>query len=68
MSARELLEKDGSLPVELRKVELENGRVTKTFAVVADYGWAESILCEGCYERDADAIVAALNEAIGKGA
>lgn len=60
--ACDLLEWNGSLP-DLRIVEEDHG-ATATFMVVGDYGWAQRILCGGCYERDAEAILAALNEAI----
>lgn len=61
-SARSLLEWNGKLPEELRVVEEADHGVTPTFMVVADYGWAERILCGGCYEPDAEAIAAALRE------
>lgn len=58
--ARDLLDWNGVLP-NVRIVEEEHG-ATPTFMVVADYGWAERILCGGCYLQDAEAILAALNE------
>lgn len=64
VSARDLLEWNGLLP-NVRIVEEEHG-ATPTFMVVADYGWTERILCGGCYEQDAEAILAALNEAMAR--
>lgn len=61
-TARGLLEMDGGLPEDVRVVEEVTSSATKTFMVVADYGWAERILCGGCYERDANAIRAAVLE------
>jgi hypothetical protein len=29
---------------------------TRTYSVIADYGWAERILCSGSYLRDANSI------------
>lgn len=57
-ASRDLLEWNGVLP-NLRIVEEEHG-ATETFMVVADYGWAERILCGGSYRQDAEAIFAAL--------
>lgn len=59
--ARDLLEWNGVLP-NVRVVEEEEHGATPTFMVVADYGWAERILCGGCYQQDADAIAAAITE------
>lgn len=61
-SARDLLEWNEVLP-DVRVVEEEPHGETPTFMVVADYGWAERILCEGCYLLDARMIEAAINEA-----
>jgi len=63
VSARDLLEWNEKLPTFL-VVEEEHG-ATPTFMLVADYGWAERILCGGMYHQDALAIEAALNEAVG---
>lgn len=60
-AARDLLEWNGVLP-DLRIIEEEHG-ATATFMIVADYGWAERILCGGCYEGDAQTILVALDEA-----
>jgi hypothetical protein len=62
VSARDLLEWNGVLP-NLRIVEEEHGE-TPTFMIVADYGWAERILCGGCYQQDAILILTALEEAV----
>lgn len=62
-TARGLLEMDGGLPEDVRVVDEGKAGATPTFMVVADYGWAERILCGGCYERDANAIRAAVLEA-----
>lgn len=59
--ARDLLEWNGELP-DLR-IEEEAHGATPTFMIVADYGWAERILCGNCYEQDAATIHAALTEA-----
>jgi len=61
--ARGLLEWNGMLP-NVRVVEEEKHGVTQTFMVVADYGWAERILCGGCYLPDAEAICAAIEEVL----
>lgn len=39
--------------------------VTRTFSVIADYGWAERILCSECYRHDADAIAIILADRLG---
>jgi hypothetical protein len=62
LMAVDLLAWNDRLP-DVRIVEEEHG-ATPTFMVVADYGWAERILCGGCYLQDAEAICAALKEAI----
>lgn len=61
-SAREMLDWNDALP-NTRIVEEEDHGVTPTFMVVADYGWAERILCGGCYIQDALAICQAIQEA-----
>lgn len=38
------------------------GDATRLYAVVADYGWAEKILCSGSYRGDANAIAATIGE------
>jgi hypothetical protein len=35
---------------------------TRTYSVVADYGWAEKILCSGSYRRDANDIAETVGE------
>lgn len=57
--ARDLLTDNGIYP-DVRKVEENTGAATRTWMVVADYGWKESILCSGCYETDAEGIIAAI--------
>lgn len=62
--AVDLLEWNGRLP-DVRIAETTpEGSATQTYSVIADYGWAERILCSGCYLQDALAIEAALKEAI----
>jgi hypothetical protein len=61
-SARDLLGWNDGRPEDLRVVEEADHGVTPTFMVVADYGWAERILCGGCYLHDAEAIAAAIRE------
>jgi len=43
-----------------RKVEVRDTtppeNKTRLYSVVADYGWAETILCSECYLRDANGI------------
>lgn len=60
--ACDLMEWNGVLPT-LRIVEEEHG-ATATYMIVADYGWAERILCNGMYLNDALAIEAAVNQAM----
>lgn len=62
-TARELLEWNGVLP-SVDVLQEETVGATATFMVRADYGWAQRILCSGCYRQDALAIEAALNEAM----
>lgn len=57
--ARDLLTWNNVYP-DVRMVEEENTGATRTWMVVADYGWAERILCSGCYETDAEGIIAAI--------
>jgi hypothetical protein len=60
--ASELLEWNDVFP-DVRVVQEEKTGATDTFMVIADYGWAERILCERCYLQDAEAICAAIREA-----
>lgn len=66
MSARDLLEWNGVLP-EVHVVQQDgpgiDEKATPFFMVVADYGWAERILCTGSYQQDAEAIAEAIREA-----
>lgn len=64
-TARDLLEWNDVLP-NLRLVEEDHG-ATPTFMLVADYGWADRILCGGMRQQDGDAILAACQEAISHG-
>lgn len=61
LSARDLLEWNGVFP-DVRVVEEAEHGATATFLIVADYGWAERILCGGCYRDDAEALCAAIRE------
>lgn len=56
---------DGSLPEKLvvREVTPE-GNATRLYAVVADYGWAERILCGDCYLRDANDLAWAVGDVL----
>lgn len=60
--AKDLLTWNDVFP-DVRVVEETTDAATQTYMVVADYGWAERILCGGCYQQDAEAIVAAIKEA-----
>jgi hypothetical protein len=60
--ARDLLEWNEKLPEEIRVVQEDHHGATPTFMVVASWGWAERILCGGCYPQDAEAIAAALRD------
>lgn len=59
ISAYELLVWNDVFP-DVRMVEENTPAATRTWMIVADYGWAERILCSGCYETDAEALVAAI--------
>lgn len=62
--AKDYLEWNGVYP-DVRVVEMTpEGHATKVFSVVADYGWAERILCSGSYWQDAEAIAKAIQEAL----
>lgn len=65
--ARDLLEWNGVLP-NVRVVQQDgpgvDDKATAFYMVVADYGWAEWILCTGSYQQDAEAIAAAIREAL----
>ena len=65
--ARDLLELNGVLP-NVRVVQRDgpgvDDKATALFLVVADYGWAERILYTGSYQQDAEAICAAIREAL----
>lgn len=51
---------------ELRIVDLTpEGWATPQYGIVADYGWAERILCERCYLDDARELAEALAEKAG---
>lgn len=54
---------DDTLPERLfvRDVTPES-HATRLFAVVADHGWAERILCGDCYLKDANDIAFAVGE------
>lgn len=66
MKARDLLDWNDRLPDEVRVVEEAGHGATPTFMVVLDYGWAETILCGGCYQQGAETIRLALYEAMGR--
>lgn len=40
------------------------GHATQTFSVVANYGWAERILCSDAYLRDANDIAETIAESL----
>ena len=63
-SARDLLEWNGVLPTVSVFESTPEGHATKLYSISADYGWAERILCDHCYEQDAEAIAAAIREAL----
>lgn len=64
MSARDLLIWNEVAPAFDYVKTSDEGSATETFSVIADYGWAQRILCSGCYQQDAEAIVAACTEAL----
>lgn len=49
---------DRATTPEYRKVEEGKGGATRTFMIVCDEGWRESIVCTGMYEWAADWLVA----------
>ncbi len=56
---------NGALPTGLRVVRTNPPEdATALFSVVADYGWAERILCSGSYRDDAEGIARAIAEQI----
>lgn len=51
----------GTRPASLHVRETTaNGAKTETFCIVADYDWAEVILCGGCYRDHANGIARVL--------
>jgi hypothetical protein len=64
-SARDLLEWNDQLPESVCVVEEADYGATPTFMVVVSYGWAESIICGGCYCEGAEAIAQAIREVCG---
>lgn len=67
-SARDLLTWNEVFPTFSYVKTSDDDSATDTFSVVADYGWAQRILCSGCYQQDAEAIVAACEMVRGVGA
>lgn len=66
MIARALLEWNEQVPESITVIDsAPEGQATRTFSVYAHYGWADRILCVGCYQQDAEAIAAAIREACG---
>lgn len=53
-------ELNGSLPKLLNVVEDLSSGETKFYFIVADYGWAEKILCSDMYLKDANEIAIVL--------
>lgn len=66
MTARDMLEWNGVLPNVSVVDVTPDDHATSVYAVIADYGWAERILCTGCYRNDAHAIAASLEEVTGR--
>ena len=60
----ELLKWNGALPNVRVEDTTPEGNATQTFSVVADYGWAERVLCADSYWLDAKAICLAIQEAL----
>jgi hypothetical protein len=58
-----MLEWNGVLPDVRVVAQDEPEKATTFYMVVADYGWAERILCTGSYQQDAEAIAEAIREA-----
>lgn len=56
---------DSALPerIVVREITPE-GHATRIFAVVADYGWAETILAGDCYDHTANDLAWAVGEAL----
>lgn len=67
IEARDLFDWNGVRP-NIRVVQYDgpgiDDKATPFYMIVADYGWAERIVCTGMYQQDALAIEAAINEAI----
>ena len=58
-------ELNGSLPEQILVREITPvGHATRIFAVVADYGWAETILAGDCYDHTANDLAYAVGELI----
>jgi hypothetical protein len=55
----------GDLPSRLRVRDTAPPEsATRLFSVVADYGWAERLLCCDCYRDDANDIAATIGECL----
>jgi hypothetical protein len=64
VTSRYPFELNGTRPKCLRVIcTSPPDHATPTYSIVADHGWAEKILCSGCYRHDANDIA----EAIGDG-
>ncbi len=58
-----LFELNNSFPVKLMvHCTSEPQYATKTYSVVADYGWAQKLLCSDSYLEDANQIASILAE------
>jgi hypothetical protein len=66
VSAR-LFELNGTVPVGLKVVDvaLPKDYATRLFVVVADYGWAETIIADRCYRGHANDIARGLGAYLG---
>jgi len=56
----ELLSMNGSRPVNIAVRHLGTPALTARYAVIADYGWAETILCDDSYYGIASGIAIAI--------
>lgn len=69
LTARDHLLWNERLPEQLRIVQQDgpgiDGKATPHYMVVADYGWAERILCTGSYIQDAFGIAYSIGEVVG---
>lgn len=65
---KNVFELNGSQPKKLMIRDTANTEsVTRTYSVIAEYEWAESVLCSGCFLDDAKDIAQCVGFVLGLG-